>query len=153
MFQFPTFASLDLCIQSRMIRSLVSGFPIQISSDQSLLPAPRGFSQAATSFFASYCQGIHPVRLISWPYNPKSFQTQCLFLIVITCVTSFRRNSLTPSLFSVILVIHLTLNTKLNLSNTFSVLRFSFYQIVKELSDPLRVQNIIFFLLPAYHSD
>lgn len=65
MFQFSAFASLNLCIQLRIIRSLVLGFPIQISSDQSLLPAPRGFSQAATSFFASYCQGIHHVRLIS----------------------------------------------------------------------------------------
>ncbi len=41
------------------------GFPIQTSSDQSLLPTPRSFSQAATSFFAFYCQGIHPVRLIT----------------------------------------------------------------------------------------
>ena len=65
MFQFPGFASLVLCIQTRITRSLLLGFPIQISSDQSLLPAPRGFSQAATSFFASYCQGIHHVRLIS----------------------------------------------------------------------------------------
>src|SRR3990167_4139507 len=65
MFQFPAFASHDLCIQSWIIRSLVLGLPIQISSDQSLLPAPRGFSQAATSFVASYCQGIHHVRLIS----------------------------------------------------------------------------------------
>lgn len=65
MFQFPRFASLALCIQTRMIRSLLSGFPIQIPSVQRLLPAPRGFSQAATSFFASYCQGIHLVRLIS----------------------------------------------------------------------------------------
>lgn len=65
MFQFPRFASLVLCIQTRIIRSLVLGFPIQISSDQSLLPAPRGFSQAATSFVASYCQGIHHMRLIS----------------------------------------------------------------------------------------
>ena len=65
MFQFPTFASQDLCIQSRMIGSLLSGLPIQMSSDQCLLPAPRGFSQAATSFIASYCQGIHHVRLIS----------------------------------------------------------------------------------------
>jgi hypothetical protein len=72
MFQFPTFASLDLCIQSRIIVSLLLGFPIQISSDHSSLPAPRGFSQASTSFFASYCQGIHHMRLISWPYNPKS---------------------------------------------------------------------------------
>jgi hypothetical protein len=65
MFQFPGFALLALCIQTRMIGSLLSGFPIQIPPDQSLLPAPRGFSQAATSFVASYCQGIHPVRLIS----------------------------------------------------------------------------------------
>ena len=65
MFQFSAFASHDLCIQSWIIRSLVLGLPIQISSDQCLLPAPRGFSQAATSFFASYCQGIHHVRLIS----------------------------------------------------------------------------------------
>ena len=65
MFQFPGFASLDLCIQSRIMGSLPSGFPIQISSDQCLLPAPRGFSQAATSFFASYCQGIHHVRFSS----------------------------------------------------------------------------------------
>lgn len=27
------------------------------------LPTPRGFSQAATSFFAFYCQGIHHMRL------------------------------------------------------------------------------------------
>ena len=65
MFQFPGFASLDLCIQSRMTSSRLPGFPIQISSDQSLLPAPRGFSQAITSFVASDCQGIHHVRLIS----------------------------------------------------------------------------------------
>ena len=64
MFQFPGFASIDLCIQSTMIGSLLTGFPIQISSDQCLLPAPRGFSQAATSFVASYCQGIHHVRLL-----------------------------------------------------------------------------------------
>ena len=41
------------------------GFPIQTSPDQSLLPTPRSFSQAATSFFAFYCQGIHPVRLFT----------------------------------------------------------------------------------------
>ena len=73
MFQFPRFASPHLFIQCGMTESLLPGSPIQISSDQCSLPAPRGFSQAATSFFASYCQGIHPVRLISWPYNPKSF--------------------------------------------------------------------------------
>ena len=35
------------------------------------MPPPRSFSQATTSFIASSCQGIHPVRLVAWPYNPK----------------------------------------------------------------------------------
>ena len=30
------------------------------------LPAPRSFSQAITSFFASDCQGIHRLRFSSW---------------------------------------------------------------------------------------
>ena len=70
MFQFPAFASPHLCIQCRMTGSLLPGFPIQTSPDHGPLPAPRGFSQAATSFLASCCQGIHHVRLISWPCNP-----------------------------------------------------------------------------------
>ena len=41
------------------------GFPIQTSSDQSLLPTPRGLSQAATSFIAFYRLGIHHVRLFT----------------------------------------------------------------------------------------
>jgi hypothetical protein len=40
------------------------GFPIRISTDQSLLAAPRGFSQRATSFIASWCQGIHRMPLL-----------------------------------------------------------------------------------------
>jgi hypothetical protein len=35
------------------------GFPIRASPDQRLLAAPRGFSQLATPFIASLCQGIH----------------------------------------------------------------------------------------------
>ena len=35
------------------------GCPIRIFPDQSLLAAPRNFSQRATSFIASQCQGIH----------------------------------------------------------------------------------------------
>ena len=35
------------------------GFPIRRSPDQSLLTAPRGLSQRATSFIASMRQGIH----------------------------------------------------------------------------------------------
>ena len=44
---------------------LPPGSPIQTSTDQSLLAAPRGFSQLATSFFGVQCHGIHPVPLVS----------------------------------------------------------------------------------------
>ena len=47
------------------------GFPIQISPDHRILPPPRRFSQAVTSFFASDCQGIHRVHLFTWLYNPN----------------------------------------------------------------------------------
>ena len=39
------------------------GFPIRISTDQSLFAAPRGFSQRTTSFIASRRQGIHQMPL------------------------------------------------------------------------------------------
>ncbi len=40
------------------------GFPIRNSTDQSLLAAPHGLSQRATSFVASQRQGIHPMPLL-----------------------------------------------------------------------------------------
>ena len=46
-----------LCIQYGI--TLRWGFPIRKSMDQSLLAAPHGLSQRATSFIASLCQGIH----------------------------------------------------------------------------------------------
>ena len=39
-------------------------FPIQISTDQSLLAAPRGFSQLATSFFGAWCHWHPPCALV-----------------------------------------------------------------------------------------
>ena len=38
-----------------------TGSPIRISTDRSLLAAPRGFSQLAASFFGGWRLGIHPV--------------------------------------------------------------------------------------------
>ncbi len=40
------------------------GCPIRTSADQSLLAAPRGFSQPITSFIASWHQGIHQMPLL-----------------------------------------------------------------------------------------
>ena len=52
---------LNLCIQFKI--TLRWGFPIRKSTDQSLLSAPHGLSQSATSFIASQCQGIHEMPL------------------------------------------------------------------------------------------
>ena len=57
MFQFPGFASTTYEFSRRYPKGV--GCPIRISTDQRLLAAPRGFSQRATSFIASWCQGIH----------------------------------------------------------------------------------------------
>ena len=56
-FQFPGFASPAYGFSWRYPKGV--GCPIRTSTDQRLLAAPRGFSQRATSFIASWCQGIH----------------------------------------------------------------------------------------------
>src|SRR5271169_1677945 len=61
MFQFPGFASPPYVFRWRYPKGV--GCPIRISTDQSLLAAPHGFSQRATSFIASWCQGIHRMPL------------------------------------------------------------------------------------------
>ncbi len=62
MFQFPGFASCTYGFSTGSLNEW--GCPIRISTDQSLLAAPRGFSQRATSFIASQCQGIHQMPLL-----------------------------------------------------------------------------------------
>jgi hypothetical protein len=64
MFQFPGFASRAYGFSSRYPLARV-GCPIRRSPDQSLLAAPRGLSQRATSFIASWRQGIHQMPLLS----------------------------------------------------------------------------------------
>jgi hypothetical protein len=61
MFQFPGFASPHYGFMWRYPKGV--GCPIRTSTDQRLLAAPRGFSQRATSFIASWCQGIHRMPL------------------------------------------------------------------------------------------
>ena len=45
--------SVDVFSSGYLDVSVLRGCPIQIPTDQSLLATPRGFSQRATSFFAS----------------------------------------------------------------------------------------------------
>ena len=49
----------------RVTGSLPPGCPIRTSPDLSLLAAPRGFSQLATSFVAGLCQGIRRVHFLA----------------------------------------------------------------------------------------
>ena len=46
-----------------------SGCPVRTSADQWLLAPPRGFSQLAASFFASWSLGIHRPPLLSFPLH------------------------------------------------------------------------------------
>ena len=79
MFQFRRFASLTLWIQARMtLAGRVS--PFGHPRITARLPAPRGLSQAATSFIACHRQGIHHMRfarliLYLWAQNPSALHT------------------------------------------------------------------------------
>ena len=77
MFQFPGFASPALCIQAGDTPKGV-GFPIRTSADQRSLASPRGFSQRATSFIASWRQGIHRTPLSRSPsrHQPPARRTK-----------------------------------------------------------------------------
>jgi hypothetical protein len=55
-----------VCLPTLWIQAGISlrrGFPIRTSADQRSLASPRGFSQRATSFIASWRQGIHRTPL------------------------------------------------------------------------------------------
>jgi hypothetical protein len=64
MFQFPGFASRAYGFGPRYPIAGV-GCPIRRSPDRSPLAAPRGLSQRATSFVASWRQGIHQMPFLS----------------------------------------------------------------------------------------
>ena len=68
MFHFPTFPPRTVCVRVR-----VTGHdPCRVSPFghpriTAWLTAPRGLSQPPTSFFGSWCQGIHRAPLLTWP--------------------------------------------------------------------------------------
>jgi hypothetical protein len=68
MFHFPTFPPRTLCVQVRVTghdSCRVSPFGNPRINARST--APRGLSQPSTSFFGSWCQGIHRAPLLTWP--------------------------------------------------------------------------------------
>jgi hypothetical protein len=68
MFQFPRLAFPTYVLSRESPGFARPGCPIRKSTG-SLLPANRGLSQVATSFFASRCQGIRRMPLLAWLKN------------------------------------------------------------------------------------
>ena len=67
MFHFPTLPPPALCVQA----GATGHYTCQVSPFghpriKVWLPTPRGLSQAPTSFFGSWCQGIRRVPLLTW---------------------------------------------------------------------------------------
>ena len=68
MFHFPTFPPHALCVQAG-VTGLASSRVSPFGNPRITvwLSTPRGLSQIPTSFFGSWCQGIHRVPLKTWP--------------------------------------------------------------------------------------
>src|SRR6185369_2478415 len=67
MFHFPALPPPALCVQA----GVTGNYARQVSLFGNprinvWLPTSRGLSQAPTSFFGSWCQGIHRVPLSTW---------------------------------------------------------------------------------------
>ena len=71
MFHFSAFASIHYVFMYWYLPYGKWVSPFRHLRITGYLPPPRSFSQAITSFFASDCQGIHHMHLITWLYNPK----------------------------------------------------------------------------------
>jgi hypothetical protein len=66
MFHFPTFPPLALCVQARVTgHDSCRVSPFGNPRITARLTAPRGLSQPPTSFFGSWCQGIHRAPLLA----------------------------------------------------------------------------------------
>jgi hypothetical protein len=82
MFHFPTFPPLALCVQAR-VTGLASSRVSPFGNPRITvwLSTPRGLSQIPTSFFGSWCQGIHRVPLKTWLHT-KDARVHCVVLKV-----------------------------------------------------------------------
>ena len=78
MFHFPTLPPPALCVQA----GATGHYTRQVSPFgnpriEVWLPTPRGLSQAPTSFFGSWCQGIHRAPLITWQLLMRCSRPLC----------------------------------------------------------------------------
>ena len=66
-FSSPGLPLLTYGFSKEYLRVTQVGFPIRKSPDQSLFATPRSISVLIPSFIGSWCQGIRPMPLITWP--------------------------------------------------------------------------------------
>ena len=66
MFQFGRFPSYGYGFTARSQTLRLRGSPIRKSAGHRLFTAHRSLSQLVTSFFGSWCQGIHLMLFIAW---------------------------------------------------------------------------------------
>src|SRR5580698_7522991 len=67
MFHFPALPPPALCVQAGVMGNYAQQVSLFGNPRINVwLPTPRGLSQAPTSFFGSWCQGIHRVPLLTW---------------------------------------------------------------------------------------
>ena len=80
MFHFPTFPLPALCVQAG-VTGLASSRVSPFGNPRITvwLSTPRGLSQIPTSFFGSWCQGIHRVPLKTW-LQIKDARVHCVVL-------------------------------------------------------------------------
>ncbi len=68
MFHFPAFPPHALCVQAWVTgHDSCRVSPFGHPRITARLAAPRGFSQPPTTFFGSWCLGIHRAPLLTWP--------------------------------------------------------------------------------------
>ena len=88
MFQFPTSPSCTLWIHVQVTELLsLPGFPIRKSVLRRLFAPSHSLSQLVTSFFGSWCQGIHPTLLVAWPLL---ILQSCFFKTFASCFLSVK---------------------------------------------------------------
>ena len=138
MFQFPRFAFYTYVFSAkyRPYGRWVS--PFGYLRIKVWLPTPRSFSQVPTSFIASNCQGIHRVRLVAWPYNPKD-----LFKRLVYTIATYI-NDVTPDLWRLSHSMSLHICCRLSCDNlrtqwinpqrTYPLIFYQLFYLVKELS-------------------
>jgi hypothetical protein len=92
MFQFTGFASHPYVFSVRYPKGV--GFPIRTSADQRSLASPRGLSQRATSFIASWRQGIHrtPFSYSTSPPPARRINPRLSALLIPPCPIGQQRN-------------------------------------------------------------